>query len=211
MQGIEIDGHPGFTKVCMPPPSAPARVPSPEVVDLCARALRGEDRAWNELVRRYDRPLVVFAMRSFRLDDVEAEDLAQQTWLLLTRRLREGRLEELDMPGLAFAQARFLYLDSLRSRRRAAEDMLDEDVPLPDPSCGPEELTARREVVDAVRRLVKEELTNRQRDVLVQTLTRGGSDAETASALGLGLQRVRELKSEAYARFRKLFPLGLLP
>lgn len=171
---------------------------------LSQRALAGDERAWNELTRRYHRRLVVFAMARLGVDDVEADDLAQQTWLVLTTRIRRQKLAYLDLPGLAFAQARFLHLNRLKRRGREAADEIEDDLPLPDPAQSADERIAQESLVRRIREIVEQDLSPRQRDVLVEGLSRGGTDAETATALQLSLQRVRELKSEAYRRIRKV-------
>ncbi|MGH3922686.1 MAG: RNA polymerase sigma factor, partial [Pseudonocardiaceae bacterium] len=58
-------------------PNAPGSVD-----DLLSRARGGEPGAWEEIVRRYSN--VVFAtVRSFRLQDADALDAVQMTWLRL--------------------------------------------------------------------------------------------------------------------------------
>jgi hypothetical protein len=52
------------------------------VADLLLRVRDGDPAAWEEIVRRYG--AVVFAtVRSFRLQDADAVDAAQTTWLRL--------------------------------------------------------------------------------------------------------------------------------
>jgi DNA-directed RNA polymerase specialized sigma24 family protein len=52
------------------------------VGDLLARASDGDPAAWEEVVRRYDK-LVLATVRSFRLQDADALDAVQTTWLRL--------------------------------------------------------------------------------------------------------------------------------
>lgn len=185
--------------------------PPDEITTLCRRALAGDERAWNELMRRHHRRVVVFAMARLRVGDEEAEDLTQQAWLVLTQRLREGRLVMLDLPGLAFAQVRYLHLNRLKHKGRAAEGEFDDSHSVPDPSETAEHSVARRDLVDRVRQVVEVDLTQRERDVLLQGLSRGGTDAETAQTLQLSLQRVRELKSAAYKKIRQVLAREGLP
>jgi DNA-directed RNA polymerase specialized sigma24 family protein len=53
------------------------------VTDLLARASDGDPVAWDEVMRRYDK-IVSTTIRSFRLQDADALDAVQTTWLRLT-------------------------------------------------------------------------------------------------------------------------------
>lgn len=64
---------------------------SRSVRDLLSAAADGDQGAWNEIVDRYQR-LVWSVIRSFRLDDASAADVAQTVWLRLVEysdRIRE--------------------------------------------------------------------------------------------------------------------------
>jgi RNA polymerase sigma factor (sigma-70 family) len=63
------------------------------VDELVGGARRGDQAAWNALVRRYSR-LVVAVIRAYRLGDKDAEDVSQIVWLRLIEhldRIREPR------------------------------------------------------------------------------------------------------------------------
>jgi RNA polymerase sigma-70 factor (ECF subfamily) len=47
-----------------------------------------------------------------------AEDLAQEVWIRLIQQQREGRLQELRLPGLAIAQAAWFAREAQRTQRR---------------------------------------------------------------------------------------------
>jgi RNA polymerase sigma factor (sigma-70 family) len=65
-----------MTTTTSPPDAAPS------TTDLLARACDRDPRAWDEIVRRYNG--VVFAkVRSFGLQDADALDAVQMTWLRL--------------------------------------------------------------------------------------------------------------------------------
>jgi RNA polymerase sigma factor (sigma-70 family) len=61
------------------------------VDELVEGARRGDQAAWNALVRRYC-PLVLAAIRAYRLRDKDAEDVSQIVWLRLIEHL--GRIRE---------------------------------------------------------------------------------------------------------------------
>ncbi|MCO1654455.1 RNA polymerase sigma factor [Pseudonocardia humida] len=68
-------------------PPVPA---TPAVADLLALAGQGDDRAWAEILRRYG-DLVRGVTRSFRLQDADARDAEQRTWLRLLENLAAVR------------------------------------------------------------------------------------------------------------------------
>jgi RNA polymerase sigma factor (sigma-70 family) len=63
----------------------------PSVVALVARAGRGDQEAWDELVERYA-PLVWNICCRYRLSEHDTQDVGQTVWLLLVEQL--GRLRE---------------------------------------------------------------------------------------------------------------------
>ena len=70
-----------------PAPAAPSPAPSGregcgETPALLGAAARGDDRAWEEIVRRYG-GLVTATVRTFRLQEADAADAEQRTWLRL--------------------------------------------------------------------------------------------------------------------------------
>jgi RNA polymerase sigma factor (sigma-70 family) len=61
------------------------------VDELIGGARRGDQAAWNALVRRYS-PLLLAVNRAYRLRDKDAEDVSQMVWLRLIEHL--GRIRE---------------------------------------------------------------------------------------------------------------------
>ncbi|WP_214369828.1 RNA polymerase sigma factor [Pseudonocardia sp. H11422] len=68
--------------VLTPPADITASDRTPRVTDLLEAAGRGDQDAWTEVVRRYSN-LVAAVVRSFRLQDADARDAEQRTWLRL--------------------------------------------------------------------------------------------------------------------------------
>jgi RNA polymerase sigma-70 factor (ECF subfamily) len=65
---------------------------SPEERDLLKRCERGDDRAYRELVERFERPLIQFIVRY--VDDRSlAEDLFQETFLRVPKNIQTYRPE----------------------------------------------------------------------------------------------------------------------
>ncbi|MCG2800798.1 MAG: sigma-70 family RNA polymerase sigma factor [Cellulomonas sp.] len=68
-----------------------------DVADLVAGALAGDERCWEEIVRRHSR-LVLSRIRQFRLTVHQAEDVAQTVWLNLLEHL-DGLRDPAALPG----------------------------------------------------------------------------------------------------------------
>jgi len=96
--------------------------------DLVARCLARDERAYRELVRRYQRPVLNLAWR-ITGDAEEAAEVAQETFVRVLRSLSSydpGR----PLRSWLFKIAANLALDSLRRRKRrpvALEDLSDEE------------------------------------------------------------------------------------
>jgi RNA polymerase sigma factor (sigma-70 family) len=87
---------------------------------LADRCLRGEERAWLELVRTYDRKVLRVLFRSGARE--ELDDLRQEVWARLLARdaaaLRDFRAGHAGALGLCLAQiARRVAIDHHRARR----------------------------------------------------------------------------------------------
>ncbi len=67
-------------------PGATAPAPPADDAELAARALAGSERAFYELVKRYERPIFSLVVRMVH-DASVAEDIAQETFLKAFRRL----------------------------------------------------------------------------------------------------------------------------
>jgi RNA polymerase sigma factor (sigma-70 family) len=196
-------------------PCAPARdaprasntAVAPAAADdaLCAAALRGDADAWNALVQRHNHRVVLALLaRGVRID--RAKDIAQEAWMRLVEQQRLGRLERLQLPGLAIAQAAFLALEAARRESTARRHEPLEEASLAAGLADPRG--------DAESRLMTEERVERAVHVLagcspsarkVFRLAYGGdglSHAEVASKVGLSLQRVRQILCEVRAKLR---------
>lgn len=180
------------------PQDALFRAREAETPELCARALGGDRPAWSELIRRFDRRLWQHVVYRFHVDDVRADDLCQETWMKLTRKLEAKELSTLKLPGLAYQQAWYLHFGK---REDLPESSPDDDAVVDVAPSVLDRLLDEQERV-TLRKDIDNELSPRQREVLLLGLQRGCTDAEVAEELGISLNRVRELKKEAYARLR---------
>jgi len=172
---------------------------------LARRALAGDRAAWDALVARHHRRVVVSLLaRGVRVD--RAHELAQETWARLIQQQQRGLLTELRLPSLALTQAAFLAADDARRNRResiagAVEELPERQHPV-DPS------------VSAERRLLSEEQLSRAHAALAQVspsarnvflLACDGQElphAEVAARVGLSVQRVRQILCEVRKKLR---------
>lgn len=95
---------------------------------LVARARQGEQDAWHELVRRYT-PLLSSVARGYRLNDADAADAVQMTWLRCVEHLDRIYAPDLLRAWLlTTCRRQCLRLVRLRSRTVPADPTVSEGV-----------------------------------------------------------------------------------
>ena len=107
----------------------------------------GDRDAWEALVLRYD-SLVQSRVRAFRLQEADAQDAMQQTWLRLAEHIRRIRDPE-RLPGWLATTARRECLRLLQ--RSARQEPLAEAEAVADPDPGPEQRVLDAETIREVR------------------------------------------------------------
>jgi RNA polymerase sigma factor (sigma-70 family) len=140
----------------------PARA-TDSVADLLLRVSDGDPAAWDEVLRRYGK-LVSTTVRSFRLQEADALDAMQMTWLRLAENADRVQFPE-RLGGWLATTARRECLHILRQAKRAPEliDVVLETVA--DPSVSPEQRVIDADTVQTLRKLVGE-LSPRRRTLL---------------------------------------------
>ncbi len=156
----------------------------------------GTRAAWDARIARHHRRVVVaLVARGVPLN--RAHDAANEAWMRLIEQEREGRLAELELPGLAIKQATFLALERARQERRRRVEPLEESAETAvDPGVDPERRLLSRE---ALRRAEAALSTCAARAKQAFGLVYGGaglSHAEAGERLGLSEQRVRQILCE---------------
>jgi len=205
-----LDASPGGVLAC-------PRVPAPGLEDaqaglmslgdlpderVAALALAGDRDAWNVLVKRHERSVLVRLLaRGVRVD--RAMDIVQETWERLIQLQREGRLDRLELPGLAVKQAMYLAMEDARQRARHLPiDDAPEVAVLEDPHASIEDRLALRADLDrAVAELGRCSPQARRLFAIVYDEP-GAPQAEAARQVGLSVQRVRQTLCEVRARLR---------
>jgi RNA polymerase sigma factor (sigma-70 family) len=100
--------------------SRAATLSDAELVRAC-RA--GDHDAWNELVERYSRYVYAIAVRGFRLDDEDAEDVFQDVFTRIYTRLDSLRDDDALRPWIAqLTRRRCLDLLASRGRETPADE-----------------------------------------------------------------------------------------
>jgi RNA polymerase sigma factor (sigma-70 family) len=122
--------------------------------DLLSRISNGEPAAWNEIIRRYGR-LVSTTVWSFRLQEADALDAVQMTWLRLAENAHRIRFPE-RLGGWLASTARRECLNILRQAKRGQNlaEVVAETVA--DPSVGPDERAINAHVVQTLSKLIDE-------------------------------------------------------
>jgi RNA polymerase sigma factor (sigma-70 family) len=160
----------------------------------------GDAMAWEEVLRRYGQ-LVSATVRSFRLQDADAHDAIQMTWLRLAENAHRVQGSE-RLAGWLTTTARRECLRILRHAKGTAvpiDTMADMVV---DPAQDPERSLVD---VDAARMLWKlvEELSPRQCALLRALFTDSpGSYAEVAIAVGIPTGAIGPTRARALRQLR---------
>jgi RNA polymerase sigma-70 factor (ECF subfamily) len=145
-------------------PAAEAEAPSRRDAELVSRYLAGDRRAFEELVRNYQRPIYHLAMRYLR-SEADAKDVTQRTFIKVYGALPRFRAES-SFRTWIYRIAINLCLNQLRDRKREETrgDSEALDRAATTQPVGPAELDAR-ERGEWLRRAVTE-LPPKQRMVL---------------------------------------------
>jgi RNA polymerase sigma-70 factor (ECF subfamily) len=185
------DAPPGFMRLDALPDERVARL-----------ALQGDAEAWNILVKRHERAVLLRLLaRGVRVD--RAKDILQDTWARLIEQQREGRLDRLELPGLAITQASFLAMeDARRQAKSLGIDEAPEVAQLRDPRPSIEErLEARADLDRAALEL--ERCSPQARRLFAMVYDEPATPhAEAARRVGISVQRVRQTLCEVRARLR---------
>ncbi|MEW5740611.1 MAG: sigma-70 family RNA polymerase sigma factor [Myxococcota bacterium] len=162
-----------------------------------ASARAGDREAWNELIARHDRR-VVLVLLGAGLKPQQARDVAQEAWLRLIRQADSGKLERLQLPGLVVRQALFL---AHSEARKAGHQVAEGE----GPGLAVESPEARYLALERLQR-AKERLAELSPSAQkIFGLLYGEphlSHAEIAARIGLSVQRVRQIICEVRKELR---------
>ena len=183
-----------------------APLPSLADADLVRRARDGDERAFEEIVRRYRAPLIRYSARHVGRD--HAEDVTQHALSRAAMHLREDP-RPIHLRAWLYRVAHNAAIN-MRTRKDWGHEELSPDIDgVPQP---PEIAAQRGEVRQVVSDL--DRLPERQRTALLLSVFEGLGYDEIAARLDTSPNSVRALLSRARAHLRKaavaLAPLPLL-
>ena len=127
---------------------------------LLMRVADGEPAAWQEIVHRYGK-VVSATVRSFRLQDADARDAVQTTWLQLAAHARRIRHPE-RLGGWLVTTARRACLHILRQTTPSADHVPAPADTVVDPLPGPEQLVVDADVTRTLWNFVSDLPPRRQ-------------------------------------------------
>lgn len=172
---------------------------------LASLALDGLGEAWNTLIKRHNhRVLVSLLARGIPMD--RAKELVQETWLQLIEQQRRGRLQRIELPGLAIRQAFFLAMADLRRRHPGRAEPLTAfpvEVPVAVVDSVEREILTKQQLAQAQRALGECSESARQVfRLLYEDPDRAHLDV--ANEVGLSIQRVRQIICEVRKKLRPI-------
>jgi RNA polymerase sigma factor (sigma-70 family) len=175
--------------------------------DLVARVRDGDERAFEELIARYESPLVHFCLRMTGSRE-DAEDLAQETFVRVHRYL--NRLKpEAKFSTAIFGMARNLTLNYLRDgkrRGRGATASLSggtgAEIPVTDPAARSDYAARQNEMQEMIERGLAM-LSNEHREVIVLREVQGMDYETIAEVLQCRKGTVKSRLARARAHLRQ--------
>jgi RNA polymerase sigma factor (sigma-70 family) len=186
--------------------------PDDELADLVAAASGGDEAAWSALVRRFT-PMMLRALRRYRLGEADGADVLQVTWLRLLEQLPRIREPRALVGWLTTTARREAYRLLSQAGRTVLVDDVDGGVPvaaLGEPAESPEDAVERwdnvRQVQNAIARLPEGD----QRLLGELLVYPPPSYQAVADTLGRPLGSIGPTRARCLQRLRReLAPLGI--
>jgi RNA polymerase sigma factor (sigma-70 family) len=184
-----------------PPPTAP----DTRNDQLLRSAGGGDERAWTEIVQRY-RGLVSAVVRSYRLQDADAHDAEQRTWLRLVEH-RDAVRDPERLGGWLATTASRECLRMLRESRAVVTDELDA---VPDPVRTVEDQVVDADTVSRLWRIVAA-LPPRGRTIMMELFAEEPrAYADVARATGIPIGSLGPSRARLVERVRRSFDSGVV-
>jgi RNA polymerase sigma factor (sigma-70 family) len=181
-------------------PAPPTTAPD-SVACLLLKIRDGDAAAWDEIVRRYGR-LVTTTVRSFRLQEADALDAVQMTWLRLAENAHRIQFPE-RLGGWLATTARRECLHILRQVKPipGLVDVTPDTVA--DPSVGPEQQVIDADTAQTLRKLVAELSPRRRTLVRMLFSDHPRSYAEVAEIAGIPPGGIGPTRARALRQLRE--------
>jgi RNA polymerase sigma-70 factor (ECF subfamily) len=183
-----------------------SRVLTEESADeLVAAIRRGDARADEELVRRYQRGVAII-LRAESRDRGAVDDLFQETFRIAIEKIRQGDLRQPErLSGFICSLARNLVIDHFRkaAARRISGDL--ELAVLPGPGPDPLDLVLRAERSVLVQRVLAELPSDRDRQILFRFYIAEEDKDSICRDLALTSLHFNRVLFRARERYRDLY------
>jgi RNA polymerase sigma-70 factor (ECF subfamily) len=159
-----------------------------------------EPAPWDDAIRTHDRR-VYLSVLALGLPPDRAREISQAAWTRLIEQHAKGALPEIELPGLAIRQARFLAFNEMKRTRTEARTL----AAVPDPPHAPdaERVTSSRQEIYRVLAALATCSPQARKIFRLVYATPGGNAASAAKEVGLSLQRVRQILCETRAQIRR--------
>ncbi len=162
--------------------------------------MTASDSPWEAAIRVHDRR-VYLSVLALGLSPDRAREVSQTAWTRLIEQHARGALTELELPGLAIRQARFIALNDFKRTKTEARTL----AAVPDPPAVPDAeriIGGRQQIERVLAALATCPPQARKVFGLVYGMP-GGNAAAAAKEVGLSLQRVRQILCETRAHIRR--------
>jgi RNA polymerase sigma-70 factor, ECF subfamily len=170
--------------------------------DLVARIIAGDQQAEEELIERYTRGVTFILQRESR--NVPVEDLRQDTFRIALEKIRNGDVREPErLSGFVASIARNLVIQYFR--RPLREESLEEPTQLRDPAPSQLDLLLQKERDKAVRQVIKEIKSERDRQVLLRFYIAEEEKDKICADFGLSSLHFNRVLFRARKRFKELY------
>lgn len=155
---------------------------------------------WDDAVRRHDRR-VYLSVLALGLPPERAREITQTAWTKLIEQHQRGALPEIELPGLAIRQARFLAFNELSCNR--TESLVLAAVPDPPSAPDAERVVGSRQEIERVLAALATCSPTARKVFRLVYATPGGTASHAAKEVGLSLQRVRQILCETRRHIRR--------
>jgi RNA polymerase sigma-70 factor (ECF subfamily) len=155
---------------------------------------------WDDAIRQHDRR-VYLSVLALKIPPERAREISQAAWTRLIEQHGQGALAQLELPGLAIRQARFLALNELQ--RTKVEMRVLAAVPEPSPAPDVERVIDGRAQMARVLDALATCSPTAKKVFRIVYATPGGTAAIAAEEVGLSLQRVRQILCETRHHIRR--------
>ena len=173
--------------------------------DLVTRILAGDRRAEQEMVDRYQRGLGVMLFNRAR-DRELANDIAQDTWLLVLQKVREDQLrDKTKLAAFIIQIAKNQLIMRMRTKSKRQFVTEDEVGELRDPGLTPDKQLATEQLGECVASLMGELKVDRDRQILQRFYLQGDDKEALCEEFGLSYAHFDRVLYRARERFKSLW------